>query len=137
MATYAAPIPQVHAHHVEHESTGWTSWLTTTDHKKIGIMYMVLTFMFFCLGGDLQPAVHDARHDDGLPVRGTDDGGPGQLLPAVDDRRARHGLPAFERAVLLAAARRRHRLLRVDLLEPAGSGLDELPAALERALLAL
>jgi cytochrome c oxidase subunit I len=51
MATYAAPIPQVHAHHVEHESTGWTSWLTTTDHKKIGIMYMVLTFMFFCLGG--------------------------------------------------------------------------------------
>src|ERR1700722_6779318 len=51
MATYAAPIPQVHAHHVEHESTGWPSWLTTTDHKKIGIMYMVLTFMFFCLGG--------------------------------------------------------------------------------------
>ena len=27
------------------------SWLTTTDHKRIGIMYMVLTFVFFILGG--------------------------------------------------------------------------------------
>ena len=26
---------------------GWTSWITTTDHKKIGIMYMVTTFVFF------------------------------------------------------------------------------------------
>jgi cytochrome c oxidase subunit I len=51
MATYAAPIPQIHAHHAEREGTGWTSWLTTTDHKRIGIMYMVLTFIFFCLGG--------------------------------------------------------------------------------------
>jgi cytochrome c oxidase subunit I len=51
MATYAAPVPQVHAHHAEHEAHGWTSWITTTDHKRIGIMYMVLTFIFFCLGG--------------------------------------------------------------------------------------
>ena len=26
-------------------------WITTTDHKKIGIMYLVLTFVFFILGG--------------------------------------------------------------------------------------
>ena len=51
MATYAAPVPQVAAHHVERKQEGWTSWITTTDHKRIGIMYMVLTFMFFCLGG--------------------------------------------------------------------------------------
>src|ERR1700722_20459277 len=52
MATYVAPIPQVSAHGGEDESKqGWTSWLTTTDHKKIGIMYMVTTFVFFCLGG--------------------------------------------------------------------------------------
>src|SRR5207244_3679130 len=31
--------------------TGWTSWVTTTDHKRIGIMYLVLTFVFFVLGG--------------------------------------------------------------------------------------
>ena len=26
-------------------------WVTTTDHKKIGIMYFVATFVFFILGG--------------------------------------------------------------------------------------
>jgi cytochrome c oxidase subunit I len=51
MATYVAPVPQLSTHHVEHEEQGWTSWFTTTDHKRIGIMYMVLTFVFFCLGG--------------------------------------------------------------------------------------
>ncbi len=49
----AAPrtLPQISAHSVRAEPTGWTSWLTTTDHKKIGIMYIVSTFVFFCLGG--------------------------------------------------------------------------------------
>jgi cytochrome c oxidase subunit 1 len=51
MATYAAPIPQLVAHDARRERTGWTSWLTTTDHKRIGIMYMVATFVFFLLGG--------------------------------------------------------------------------------------
>jgi cytochrome c oxidase subunit 1 len=44
-------VPQVVAHSVERERTGWTSWVTTTDHKRIGIMYLVLTFVFFMLGG--------------------------------------------------------------------------------------
>ena len=30
---------------------GLISWLTTTDHKRIGILYMVTTFVFFILGG--------------------------------------------------------------------------------------
>ena len=29
------------------------SWLTTTDHKKIGIMYVVNSFVFFFIGGVL------------------------------------------------------------------------------------
>ena len=44
-------VPQVVAHTVERERTGWTSWVTTTDHKRIGIMYLVLTFVFFLMGG--------------------------------------------------------------------------------------
>ena len=28
-------------------------WLTTTDHKKIGVMYIVTAFAFFMLGGVL------------------------------------------------------------------------------------
>src|SRR5580692_7469789 len=51
MATYVAPVPQLSTHRVEREEQGWTSWFTTTDHKRIGIMYMVTTFVFFCLGG--------------------------------------------------------------------------------------
>jgi cytochrome c oxidase subunit 1 len=30
---------------------GIGAWLTTTDHKKIGIMYIISTFIFFLIGG--------------------------------------------------------------------------------------
>jgi cytochrome c oxidase subunit 1 len=49
--TAPVAVPQVAARGVERERTGWTSWVTTTDHKRIGIMYLVLTFVFFMLGG--------------------------------------------------------------------------------------
>jgi len=29
----------------------WLSWVATTDHKRIGIMYMVAAFVFFMVGG--------------------------------------------------------------------------------------
>ncbi len=32
-------------------TTGWRSWVTTVDHKKIGIMYGVTAFFFFLVGG--------------------------------------------------------------------------------------
>ncbi|MEZ5382116.1 MAG: cytochrome c oxidase subunit I [Microthrixaceae bacterium] len=32
-------------------TTGWRSWLTTVDHKKIGIMYGVSAMVFFLVGG--------------------------------------------------------------------------------------
>src|ERR1700759_3229158 len=49
--TTLTPVPQVVAHKVQKPATGWVSWVTTTDHKRIGIMYLVLTFAFFILGG--------------------------------------------------------------------------------------
>src|SRR5437660_9364474 len=33
------------------ERRGVGAWLTTPDHKKIGILYMVSTLLFFVLGG--------------------------------------------------------------------------------------
>ena len=45
------PIPQVVAHRAEAEPRGLMSWLTTTDHKRIGILYLVTSFAFFVLGG--------------------------------------------------------------------------------------
>lgn len=32
-------------------ATGWRDWVVTVDHKKLGIMYGVLAFAFFLLGG--------------------------------------------------------------------------------------
>ena len=43
--------PQIAARPVAPEPRGWTSWITTTDHKRIGILYMFTTFVFFLLGG--------------------------------------------------------------------------------------
>src|SRR5207253_11270424 len=31
--------------------TGWWSWVTTVDHKRIGILYGVTGFIFFIFGG--------------------------------------------------------------------------------------
>ncbi len=33
------------------KTTGWTSWLTTIDHKKIGILYMATSIIFFVVAG--------------------------------------------------------------------------------------
>ncbi len=44
-------VPLLTAHSVEREDTGWRSWVLTTDHKKIGIMYIVAALVFFVLGG--------------------------------------------------------------------------------------
>ena len=51
---YAArPVPQIIAHEVTRprQTKKWIDWVTTTDHKKIGIMYLILTFVFFMMGG--------------------------------------------------------------------------------------
>ena len=43
--------PQILSHEARAEARGWTSWITTTDHKKIGIMYLYTVLAFFLLGG--------------------------------------------------------------------------------------
>jgi cytochrome c oxidase subunit I len=47
------PVPQILVHevHKPRQTKQWLDWVLTTDHKKIGIMYLVLTFVFFILGG--------------------------------------------------------------------------------------
>jgi cytochrome c oxidase subunit I len=49
----ARPVPQITMHEVTRPRTTkrWIDWVTTTDHKKIGILYLVTTFVFFMLGG--------------------------------------------------------------------------------------
>ena len=42
-----------HASHANYlvEPKGWKSWLTTVDHKRIGLMYMATSMAFFAVGG--------------------------------------------------------------------------------------
>src|SRR5205085_2910756 len=54
----AAPAPVVPSDGPAHgavfvERRGLGGWLTTVDHKKIGLMYMFTTLFFFLLGGIL------------------------------------------------------------------------------------
>jgi cytochrome c oxidase subunit I len=49
MATEAIARPA----HGAREYTGLLAWLLTTDHKKIGILYLVFTVAFFIIGGIL------------------------------------------------------------------------------------
>jgi cytochrome c oxidase subunit 1 len=46
--------------------TGLYEWLTTTDHKKIGILYLVNSFVFFILGGILALGVRAELAQPGL-----------------------------------------------------------------------
>nr|MBA3358882.1 cytochrome c oxidase subunit I [Thermoleophilaceae bacterium] len=50
-AVNGAGSPEIVMHGLRERPRGWLAWLTTTDHKKIGIMYLFLTFIFFIVGG--------------------------------------------------------------------------------------
>jgi cytochrome c oxidase subunit I len=45
------PRPQLVTHTVPRPRRAWIDWVTTVDHKKIGILYMVTAFVFFLVGG--------------------------------------------------------------------------------------
>jgi cytochrome c oxidase subunit 1 len=45
------PRPQITTNAVTRPRSGWLAWLSTTDHKRIGILYLVTASVFFILGG--------------------------------------------------------------------------------------
>jgi len=51
---------------------GLADWLTTVDHKKIGIMYFVFAFSFFLLGGLLALAIRAELALPGLQILSAD-----------------------------------------------------------------
>ena len=112
---------------------GFLGWLATVDHKEIGRRYIVTALIFFVLGGvlallmrdaagrpdkhligadALQPAVHDARLDDDVPVRRAGDGSRGGVPHPADARHALDRLPAPQRLQLLGVPVRRAAALR-------------------------
>ena len=65
------PEPEPEAEHHE-PAPGLLGWLTTTDHKAIGISYMVTSFAFFLLGGLLALLMRAELAQPGMQVVGTD-----------------------------------------------------------------
>ncbi len=94
------------------------SWLTTTDHKRIAILYALSITVFFFIGGvaiglvrlelisptgsvpdlrRIQSPVHHPRHHHGVVLPGAvDPCDHGQLHLADDDRRAGRGVSAAQ-----------------------------------------
>ena len=46
--------------------SGLYDWITTTDHKKIGILYVINSFLFFFIGGILALGVRTELAFPGL-----------------------------------------------------------------------
>ncbi|HET9613906.1 MAG TPA: cytochrome c oxidase subunit I [Candidatus Limnocylindrales bacterium] len=53
--------------------SGLYEWLTTTDHKKIGILYIVNSFLFFFIGGLLALGVRSELAQPGLQIVGNEE----------------------------------------------------------------
>jgi len=69
MATTELPLPALpEAHH--EEPGGIVDYLTTVDHKKIGVLYMVTAFAIFLAGGVLALLVRVELARPGLQVMG-------------------------------------------------------------------
>ncbi len=51
MATREIALPHAPVAHTGYVTSGVWSWLTTVDHKRIGILYGVSAFVFFLMGG--------------------------------------------------------------------------------------
>src|SRR4249919_1080609 len=50
--------------------SGLYDWVTTTDHKKIGVLYIINSFIFFFIGGILALAVRSELAIPGLQFVG-------------------------------------------------------------------
>ena len=118
-------------------------------------MYLTTAFAFFVLGGveallmrtqlaePNNTLLTPERYNQILTMHGTTMiflvvmpvwAGFANYLVPLHDRRARHGVPAPERAVVLDVPVRRPRVLRLDVLLAARGRLDLLHAALAQAV---
>jgi cytochrome c oxidase subunit I len=65
----AAVTPdQLHDHHHHHGPTGLMRWITTTNHKDIGTMYLVFSFIMFLSGGVMALTIRAELFQPGLQV---------------------------------------------------------------------
>ncbi len=145
MSTAVAELPTAPAEsrvNYLNASYGIKSWLLTTDHKRIALLYLVSITFMFVVGGmaaalmrihliepqgalvepeDVQQAVHDARNHHGVLLPGSvDPGDAGKFPGADDDRGARPGVSEAEPAELVHL----HHGLAVHAVRDLAGGVD-------------
>ncbi|NMG63935.1 cytochrome c oxidase subunit I [Azoarcus indigens] len=64
----AAVIPDPLDHHHHHAPSGLMRWLTTTNHKDIGTMYLIFSFVMFLSGGVMALTIRAELFQPGLQV---------------------------------------------------------------------
>ncbi|MEI6318646.1 MAG: cytochrome c oxidase subunit I [Pseudomonadota bacterium] len=60
--------PAVHDHHAHAQPTGLMRWITTTNHKDIGTMYLWFSFTMFLVGGILALLLRSELFQPGLQL---------------------------------------------------------------------
>ena len=53
-------------HHEHHAPSGWARWLTTTNHKDIGSMYLIFSLVMFFIGGAMAMIIRLELFQPGL-----------------------------------------------------------------------
>jgi len=56
---------------VERKGNLLVGWITSTDHKTIGYMYLITSFIYFCLGGVMALVIRAQLFEPGLQVVAT------------------------------------------------------------------
>ena len=54
---------------VERKGNVLVKWITTTDHKTIGYLYLITSFIYFCIGGVMALVIRAQLFTPGLDVR--------------------------------------------------------------------
>ena len=70
-----------------HPPSGLMRWVTTTNHKDIGTMYLLFSFTMFFIGGVLALTIRAELFEPGLQIRNA-----GVLQPAHHHARPDHGV---------------------------------------------
>jgi cytochrome c oxidase subunit 1 len=70
----ATPAPgTIQRRGVERKGNIFVKWITTTDHKTIGYLYLITSFLFFCLGGVMALVIRAQLFEPGLELLQTKD----------------------------------------------------------------